>query len=93
MTGTVFTQLARSAILFTHTHTHTHAHTLTPTHTHMDNESALAPAKKRSDSALVPAPVPAPEYQDTREGFWCGACPEGWTGNGTVCGDINELVG
>lgn len=28
---------------------------------------------------------------DTRDGFQCGPCPEGYTGNGITCSDIDEV--
>lgn len=28
---------------------------------------------------------------DTRDGFQCGPCPEGYTGNGIACSDIDEV--
>lgn len=28
---------------------------------------------------------------DTRDGFQCGPCPEGYTGNGVTCSDVDEV--
>lgn len=29
---------------------------------------------------------------DTRDGFQCGPCPDGYTGNGVTCSDIDEVT-
>lgn len=28
---------------------------------------------------------------NTRDGFQCGPCPEGYTGNGVTCSDVDEV--
>ena len=54
---------------------------------------------------VVPAASPTPPVRrcdsnpcfhgvrctDTRDGFQCGPCPEGYTGNGIVCSDVDEV--
>lgn len=29
---------------------------------------------------------------DTRDGFQCGPCPDGYTGNGITCSDVDEVM-
>lgn len=54
---------------------------------------------------VVPAASPTPPVRrcdsnpcfrgvrctDTRDGFQCGPCPEGYTGNGIACSDVDEV--